>query len=324
MTMKRKRILLTATFLLLTTFIGCNWFGKKNPIQSSPPPSSELIIISDVRVQYITENSVKITYKTNQPAITEIGYGYTEYGIDGQLISNWIHNIVDASLSTEHSIILNNLELDKIYRFGIGIIEPPQPYVASFRGGCFRSFATCSCPDELKGTGSISGFIAPKESYAKVTAWKDNKCCSTIINPEDGSYKISNLKEGIYDLVVSSGEYFNYSSNYGKYQTIVESNKESNNNIKLTKVGADYLADEIFVWFKGDVLKERIDEINKEMGCRVLSAYTSGQHVGDSYIPLYVYELLIPFEKTVEEMIEIYKKKPEVMDAEVNDRYDYI
>lgn len=75
-------------------------------------------VITDVKVNEITENSAQITWLTNEPATTIVDYATGAIGL-----SNYIYQASDSALVTTHTITLTNLLPNTLYRFRVRSLD---------------------------------------------------------------------------------------------------------------------------------------------------------------------------------------------------------
>jgi chitodextrinase len=143
------------------------------------PPSSILDIfpprITDIRIQ-LSYNTVLISWKTSEPAISKLFWGKTaEYG-EGV--------IAGASLATDHSALLTGLVPDTLYHFQIEARDA--------RGNTGRTqdrtFRTLSLPD-ITPPANVSNFEAISGDTQITLQWK---------NPPDKDFKAVKIQRSTF------------------------------------------------------------------------------------------------------------------------------
>ena len=171
--------------------------------------------------------------------------------------------------------------------------------------------------DKIK-YGTISGRVTPAKAGIRVKAIQNLSFIAETTTNSDGSYKIINLTEGRYGLLFVmeeqgyiyndeiNSEWFDEKGSIKPNENIVVTNQDSSKyNIDLNNEQSDYAADMIAIDFKQNVSTEERESIIHYYNCSIIK-------VGDV---LGAYRLKIPTDKTVLEMVNIFKSNPKIEDA---------
>ena len=173
--------------------------------------------------------------------------------------------------------------------------------------------------DIANNTGTISGRISPKDASAQIiakTAGTEYKIKGNIKGEvtltQGGDFTIKGLPPGKYDLL-----FFLQGKSKKKYFTtrwseiVVQSGKiTSGINYRLTPLSSKYLIDEILVAFKEATKAEEARKVIRAAGCIIKD---TPLHLGTT-----IYTLDIPDDKSIDEMIKVFKKDKRVAYAEPN------
>lgn len=176
----------------------------------------------------------------------------------------------------------------------------------------------------LGGNGSISGKVIPANSGIKVRAIQNLAVIGeTTVDPSDGSYVITNLPEGKYALLIidwgDRGYVYNDEINYHWHSginetiTVIAGKDSPNHDYYLGTEPADYIADEIILIFNYSIPVEKRIEIISSNNCSIKERTEwDDPEVTDTYL------IDIPDDKTVFEMLGIFRSNPDVNDAQHN------
>ena len=171
-----------------------------------------------------------------------------------------------------------------------------------------------------KDSGSISGRISPKDVSVKIIAKiagteymvKGNVKGEVNLN-QGGKFIIKDLPAGRYDLL-----FFLQNSSQEKYvatrwsEIIVQRGQNVEGiNYRLTPVESEYLIDEVLVGFGKDIEAKDARETINSLGCMIKD---ESLELGETTF----YTVDIPDDKTVDEIIQEFKKKKGVVSAEPN------
>lgn len=156
--------------------------------------------------------------------------------------------------------------------------------------------------------GSISGRVTPPKAGIRVQVIQNLSLVAETKTNSDGSYRITNLPEGKYGLlfIVDVPDYvydlgYDYNGEFdGNEPIIVVANKDSpNNDINLDDKWEDFIADQISIKFReNSSVEEQLSVISKH-NCSII----------DQGLKWY-YVLNIPDNKTILEMIRLFKSEP--------------
>lgn len=158
---RRLLLLVTLAIVLVTGAIvvtsGTNpALAKPNDKDKTPP------VISDLRVESITESSAVLLWTTDEPADSEV-----RYGIDPK--TN-IHGPSDAMLVLSHAVALSDLTVDTTYAF----CARSRDEANNLADSC-GTFTTTSEPPPPPGgpspTGGGAGFSEPPKPQAAISGF---------------------------------------------------------------------------------------------------------------------------------------------------------
>ena len=155
--------------------------------------------------------------------------------------------------------------------------------------------------------GSISGFVNPIVDGAIVVIKKHgaNEFDSFDIVVKDGSYEITDLEPSTYGLFVR----FNTTQNFYGYKwamiDIVANTSLSGINLTFTPRDSSYLFDRIMLRFHVEVSEEEKRNTIESYNSTLMSHYSYSSS----------YTVNIPSDKTVEEMVDLFKTNPNVKSA---------
>jgi len=152
--------------------------------------------------------------------------------------------------------------------------------------------------------GSISGFINPIVGGTAVVIKKHgaNKFDSFDIVAKDGSYEFTDLEPNTYGLFVSAPNFYDYK--WGMID-IIANTSLSGFILTLTPINSSYLLDRIMIKFQPGVTEEEKENIIESYNCTLMEHYEYSQ----------TYTVNIPRDKTVEEMVELFKTNSKVKSA---------
>ncbi|MBW2201495.1 MAG: hypothetical protein JRF71_11805 [Deltaproteobacteria bacterium] len=173
--------------------------------------------------------------------------------------------------------------------------------------------------DIANDTGAISGRIFPKDASVRIiakTAGTEYKIKGNIKGEvtltQGGDFTIKGLLPGKYDLL-----FFLQGKSKKKYfatrwsEVVVQSGKTTSGiNYRLTPLSSKYLIDEILVAFKEETKAEEARKVIRAAGCVIKD---TPLHLGTT-----IYTLDIPDDKSIDEMIKVFKKDKCVAYAEPN------
>lgn len=159
-------------------------------------------------------------------------------------------------------------------------------------------------------TGSVSGSINPiiENTVVKIKKFGESEIDAYDVVEEDGSYKFTGLSPDIYSIFVDfdeSSEFRNYK--WGMIEIQANKSIENINLVFTPKTSWEYV-DRILIKFDESTSEEEKSDIIKSNNCLLMSHR--------SFSTLYV--ISIPQNKTVEEMIGIFKNEPKVTYANPN------
>lgn len=166
--------------------------------------------------------------------------------------------------------------------------------------------------------GTIMGNVAPAESGIRVQVIHDNMFVAETTTDGGGNYRILNLQPLKYGLIfINKDKAFIYNDGNMRYteastinvtDTIdLESKGVANFDINLSTETADFVADTIRVRFKENVTGNKITEIITSQNCTI-KEIIKWSFLGERP----VYDLTIPYNKTVVEIVEQFKQIQEI------------
>jgi hypothetical protein len=180
-----------------------------------------------------------------------------------------------------------------------------------------------SCATSAEGAandaGAIRGRILPKDASVRIIA----KTAGTEYNikgnikgevtlTKGGDFTIKGLPSGKYDLL-----FFLQGKSKKKYfatrwsEVVVQRGKTTSGiNYRLTPLGSKHLIDEVLVAFKEKTRAEEARKVIRAAGCVIKDTPLD--------LGTIIYTLDIPDDKSVEEMIKVFKKDKSVAYAEPN------
>ena len=172
----KRRLVTTFTtlfILIVCVLVGSGIYFFFHQTETSTPPPLESTIdttissIQSVSIASTTEIGATITWKTDQPATSQVNYGKTEeYGSTTQL---------DTNLSTSHSVALTGLDPNTTYYFKAISTDAAGNEITS--KGELRTLATA---DKTAPTISGLGVSYITESSAIITWHTDELATSQI------------------------------------------------------------------------------------------------------------------------------------------------
>jgi len=183
----------------------------------------------------------------------------------------------------------------------------------------FSVSCTPSAENAVNDAGAISGRLLPTDASVRViakTAGTEYKIKRNIKGEvtltKGGPFTIKGLPPGKYDLL-----FFLQGASKEKYfatrwsEVVVQAGKTTSGiNYRLTPRGSGYLIDEILVAFREETKAEEARKLIRAAGCVIKNTPLD---LGQT-----IYTLDIPDDKSVEEMIEVFKKQESVAYAEPN------
>jgi len=123
------------------------------------PPDLTSPIISEIEIAEITRNSVRISWKTNELAVPQINYGLT---------LDYKKTIIGKSFLISHSVLLDGLLANTIYRFEIIAIDRGGNRTSSGD----RTFKTLAPPD-IAPPANVSNFEAISGDSQITLKWQN-------------------------------------------------------------------------------------------------------------------------------------------------------
>lgn len=176
-----------------------------------------------------------------------------------------------------------------------------------------------SAEDTASDTGAISGRIFPKDASVRIiakTAGTEYKIKGNIKGEvtltKGGDFAIKKLPPGKYDLL-----FFLQGTSKKKYfatrwsEVVVQRDKTTSGiNYRLTPRGSPHLIDEVLVAFKEKTKAEEARKVIREAGCVIKDTPLD--------LGTIIYTVDIPDDKSVAEMIKVFKKYKSVAYAEPN------
>ncbi len=188
----------------------------------------------------------------------------------------------------------------------------------------FLNLAACSAwaaarPD----TGSISGRVSPQGVSVRIIAKLEGtnhrvpeNIKGEVVLDKGGAFTIHNLPPGRYDLLFlpQGAAQQEYMQDLWSMIDVEADQTTSGINLRMTPTGSPHMVDEVIVQFRPGTDAEVIARVLSELNCivkrRPLDLGTGAFYTVD-----------IPDDKTVEEMIQAFQAREEVLSASPNSIY---
>jgi hypothetical protein len=176
-----------------------------------------------------------------------------------------------------------------------------------------------SAEDIASDTGAISGRISPKDASVRIiakTTGTEYKIKGNIKGEvtltKGGDFTIKGLLPDKYDLLFfpqGKSKKIYFATRWS--EVIVQSgNTTSGINYRLTPLGSKHLIDEVLVAFKEGTKPEEARKAIRAAGCIVKDTPLD--------LGTIIYTIDIPDDKSIDEMIKVFKKDKRVAYAEPN------
>lgn len=184
--------------------------------------------------------------------------------------------------------------------------------------GCADYYITGQIADEQE-FGIAQGRLEPALSNIKISFRPTNQSVlnetplRTVLTNEEGMYYVQ-LPPNYYRVEVSYENLEEQGYRYLKFGVMkVEVENVSIRNFILTPLNSNYWHDRVVVYFNLSYDKDKAELLIKRTNGSIHS-YSKSEKIGDNNpIEVYRYVVEIPFDKTVEEMMEVYNSSEGVL-----------
>lgn len=176
-----------------------------------------------------------------------------------------------------------------------------------------------SAEDAVNDAGAISGRVLPADASVRIaakTAGSDYEIKGNIKGEvtltKGGPFSMKGLPPGKYDLLffLQGASKENYFAKRWSEVVVQAGKTTSGINYRLTPRGSECLIDEILVAFREETKAEEARKLIRAAGCVIKDTPLDLGQI--------IYTPDIPDDKSVEEMIEVFKKQESVAYAEPN------
>ncbi|TSC95867.1 MAG: FG-GAP repeat-containing protein [Parcubacteria group bacterium Athens1014_10] len=193
----------------------------------SPTPSdSTAPMISEILATNTTQNSITISWRTNENAISQVEYGLTStYGNVSPLTESYLasHSVIISGLNSGVTYYYRLVSKDQAGNKGTSSTANFTTATAAGEGGSSANHVST-----IKGKITNDSLTGNSLAGAQIVLSPGNYKTTSL---SDGAYQLDNILIGTYSLTVSKGSYFSYTA----AKVTVSEEKINNVNIYLRK-----------------------------------------------------------------------------------------